>query len=140
MGFLIMPMKQSQSQCSGCATVQPSWMAEAFMSIGHLEFFYDQAPESMTSTAMALFWTAISLGNYVSTLLVSLVHKFTAGPNGSNWLPDNNLNKGKLEYFYWLITLLQFINLIYYLFCAKLYTYKKIQVHDKGIAVQKKPS
>lgn len=107
-------------------------MAEAFMSIGHLEFFYDQAPESMTSTAMALFWTAISLGNYVSTLLVSLVHKFTAGPNGSNWLPDNNLNKGKLEYFYWLITLLQFINLIYYLFCAKLYTYKKIQVHDKG--------
>lgn len=107
-------------------------MAEAFMSIGHMEFFYDQAPESMTSTAMALFWTSISLGNYISTLLVSLVHKFSAGPNGSNWLPDTNLNKGKLEYFYWLITLLQFVNLIYYLVCAKLYTYKQVQVHDKG--------
>lgn len=107
-------------------------IAEAFMSIGHLEFFYDQAPESMTSTAMALFWTSISLGNYCSTLLVALVHKFTAGPNGSNWLPDNNLNKGKLDYFYWLITLLQFINLIYYLICAKMYTYKQIQVYDKG--------
>ncbi|ESW25443.1 hypothetical protein PHAVU_003G036200 [Phaseolus vulgaris] len=106
-------------------------MAEAFMSIGHLEFFYDQAPESMRSTAMALFWTAISVGNYVSTLLVTLIHKFSAGPNGSNWLPDN-LNKGKLEYFYWVITLLQFFNLIYYLVCAKLYTYKPIQVHDKG--------
>ncbi|CAJ2648391.1 unnamed protein product [Trifolium pratense] len=107
-------------------------MAEAFMSIGHLEFFYDQAPESMTSTAMAFFWTAISIGNYVSTLLVTLVHKFSAGPNGENWLPDNNLNKGKLEYFYWLITILQVINFIYYLFCAKLYTYKQIQVHHKG--------
>ncbi|KAH0991137.1 hypothetical protein GBA52_002620 [Prunus armeniaca] len=109
-------------------------MAEAFMSIGHLEFFYDQAPESMRSTAAALFWTAISAGNYVSTLLVSLVHKFSAGPNGSNWLPDNNLNKGKLEYFYWVLTLLQVINLIYYIFCAKMYTFKPIQVIKKEAA------
>ncbi|MCE3049342.1 hypothetical protein HAX54_044661 [Datura stramonium] len=103
-------------------------VAEAFMSIGHLEFFYDQAPESMRSTATALFWTAISAGNYLSTLLVSLVHKFTTGPGGTNWLPDNNLNKGKLEYFYWLITILQVVNLIYYLFCARFYTFKPIHM------------
>lgn len=102
------------------------------MSIGHLEFFYDQSPESMRSTATALFWTAISVGNYVSTLLVTLVHKFSAKPDGSNWLPDNDLNRGKLEYFYWLITLLQVVNLVYYIFCAKFYTFKPIQVHDKG--------
>lgn len=106
-------------------------IAEAFMSVGHLEFFYDQAPESLRSTAMALFWTSISLGNYMSTLLVTLVHKFSGGPDGSNWLPDNNLNKGRLEYFYWLITLLQAVNLVYYLVCAKLYTYKPIQVHTE---------
>ncbi|XP_061989947.1 LOW QUALITY PROTEIN: protein NRT1/ PTR FAMILY 3.1 [Rosa rugosa] len=106
-------------------------IAEAFMSIGHLEFFYSQAPESMRSTAAALFWTAISAGNYLSTLLVSLVHKFSAGTNGSNWLPDDNLNRGKLENFYWLITLLQVANLIYYLWCAKIYTYKPIQVKGK---------
>lgn len=98
-------------------------IAEAFMSIGHLEFFYDQAPESMRSTATALFWTSISAGNYLSTFLVSLVHKFT------NWLPDNNLNEGRLEYFYWLITILQVVNLIYYVFCARLYTFKPIQMH-----------
>ncbi|KAK7849524.1 protein NRT1/ PTR FAMILY 3.1 isoform X1 [Quercus suber] len=106
-------------------------IAEAFMSIGHLEFFYDQAPESMRSTAMALFWLAISFGNYVSSLLVSIVHKFSAGPNGSNWLRNDNLSKGKLEYFYWLLTLLQVVNLIYYLYCAKIYTYKPVQVHGK---------
>lgn len=97
-------------------------MAEAFMSIGHLEFLYNQAPESMRSTATALFWTAISIGNYTSTLLVTMVHRF------SDWLPDDNLNRGKLEYFYWLITFLQVLNLIYYVFCAKFYTFKPIQV------------
>lgn len=107
-------------------------MAEAFMSIGHLEFFYDQAPESMKSTAMALFWTAISLGNYVSSLLVTVIHKVTAGKDGTtNWLPDDNLNKGRLEYFYWLITLLQAINFVYYVFCARYYTCKPAQVHEK---------
>lgn len=105
-------------------------IAEAFMSIGHLEFFYDQSPESMRSTATALFWMSISAGNYTSTFLVYLVHKYTAGPGGSNWLPDRNLNKGKLEYFYWLITLLQVVNLVYYLFCAKFYTFKPVQVHN----------
>ncbi|KAL8218607.1 hypothetical protein R6Q57_021980 [Mikania cordata] len=103
-------------------------VAEAFMAIGHLEFLYDQAPESMRSTAAALFWMAISAGNYMSTLLVTMVHKFSQGPDGSNWLPDDNLNKGKLEYFYWMITLLQVLNLVYYLFCAKFYTYKPIEV------------
>ncbi|XP_050241158.1 protein NRT1/ PTR FAMILY 3.1 [Quercus robur] len=106
-------------------------LAEAFMSIGHLEFFYDQAPESMRSTAMALFWLAISFGNYFSSLLVFVVHKFSAGPNGSNWLRNDNLSKGKLEYFYWLLTLLQVVNLIYYLYCAKIYTFKPVQVHGK---------
>ncbi|XP_051122219.1 protein NRT1/ PTR FAMILY 3.1-like [Andrographis paniculata] len=102
-------------------------VAEAFTSIGYLEFFYDQAPESMRSTGPALFWLSISAGSYVSTLLVSLVHKYSAGPDGSNWLPDNNLNRGKLEYLYWLITLLQLLNLIYYLFCTKFYTFKPIK-------------
>ncbi|XP_076899596.1 protein NRT1/ PTR FAMILY 3.1-like [Bidens hawaiensis] len=117
-------------------------MAEAFMSIGHLEFLYDQSPESMRSTATALFWTAIAAGNYGSTLLVTLVHNLSAGQDGSNWLPDDNLNKGKLEYFYWLITVLQVLNLIYYLFCAKIYTLKPIQVasNDKVDGVELEPN
>lgn len=102
-------------------------ISEAFMAVGHLEFFYDQAPESMRSTATALFWTANSAGNYASTLLVSLVHKFSARPDGSNWLPDDNLNMGKLENFYWLITCLQVVNFVYYLFCIKYYTFKSLQ-------------
>ncbi|KAG8481248.1 hypothetical protein CXB51_026049 [Gossypium anomalum] len=100
-------------------------IAEVFMSVGHLEFLYDQSPESMRSTAAALYWTAISMGNYIGTLLVSLVHKYT-GEN-SNWLPDRNLNRGKLEYYYWLVSGIQVLNLIYYIICAHLYTYKPLE-------------
>ncbi|KAK3442757.1 hypothetical protein EUGRSUZ_B03025 [Eucalyptus grandis] len=71
-------------------------------------------------------------GNYLSTLLVSVVHQVTTGDDRSNWLPDDNLNRGKLEYFYWLLTLLQTVNFVYYVCCAKFYTFKPVQVHGAG--------
>ncbi|KAJ9694299.1 hypothetical protein PVL29_010009 [Vitis rotundifolia] len=101
-------------------------VAEVFMSIGHLEFLYDQSPESMRSTAAALYWIAIAIGNYVGTLLVTLVHKYTG--HSRNWLPDRNLNRGRLEYYYWLVSCIQVVNLIYYVTCAWLYTYKSVEV------------
>lgn len=100
-------------------------IAEVFMSVGHLEFLYDQSPESMRSTAAALYWIAISMGNYIGTLLVSLVHKYTGQEN--NWLPDRNLNRGKLDNYYWLVTVIQVINLVYYVICAWFYTYKPLE-------------
>ncbi|XVF37846.1 hypothetical protein REPUB_Repub20aG0046100 [Reevesia pubescens] len=100
-------------------------VAEVFMSVGHLEFLYDQSPESMRSTAAALYWVTISLGNYIGTLLVSLVHKYT-GENG-NWLPNRNLNRGRLDYYYWLVSGIQVVNLVYYIICAWFYTYKPLE-------------
>ncbi|KAJ4978855.1 hypothetical protein NE237_009635 [Protea cynaroides] len=100
-------------------------LAEVFIAIGQLEFFYDQAPESMRSTATALYWIAISLGNYVSTLLVSLVHKYSGKDN--NWLPNRNLNRGRLDYYYWLVSCLQALNFIYYIVCTRYYSYKPLE-------------
>ncbi|XP_050234816.1 protein NRT1/ PTR FAMILY 3.1-like [Mercurialis annua] len=100
-------------------------IAEVFMSVGHLEFLYDQSPESMRSTAVALYWIAISIGNYLGTALVTLVHDYTGKDN--NWLPDRNLNRGKLDYYYWLITGIQVVNLVYYVICASLYTCKPLE-------------
>ncbi|CAN6198049.1 unnamed protein product [Urochloa humidicola] len=105
-------------------------VAEAFNSVGHLEFMYDQAPESMRSTATALFWLSISLGSYASTALVDAVHRWSAGPGGANWLPDN-INHGRLDYFYWVVTGLQVMNLLYYLVCAKRFTFKPVQLHKE---------
>ena len=43
-------------------------LAEVFMSVGNTEFLYDQPPESMRSTAAALYWIAVSMGDFVGTL------------------------------------------------------------------------
>ncbi|CDP06231.1 unnamed protein product [Coffea canephora] len=100
-------------------------IAEVFHSVGHLEFLYDQSPESMRSTMVALYSLAASFGNYIGTFVVSTVHKYTGIER--NWLPDRNLNRGRLENYYWLVTGIQVVNLIYYLICAWCYTYKPLE-------------
>ncbi|XP_076888138.1 protein NRT1/ PTR FAMILY 3.1-like [Bidens hawaiensis] len=107
-------------------------IAQGFYQVGKLEFLYDQSPESMKSTAMALYWTAIALGQYAGTLMVTLVHKYSAGKNGRNWLPDRNINKGRLEYYYMLVTGIQVVNTVYYFICAWFYTYKPIEEVTKS--------
>ncbi|XP_071691600.1 protein NRT1/ PTR FAMILY 3.1-like [Rutidosis leptorrhynchoides] len=101
-------------------------VAEAFSSVGHLEFLYDQAPESMRSTCMALNSITAAIGSYVGTFVVSMIHDHTGKEH--NWLPDRNLNKGKLDYYYWLMSGIQLVNLVYYVTCAYFYTCKPLEV------------
>lgn len=101
--------------------------AEVFTFIGQLEFFYDQAPDAMRSLCSALSLTTNALGNYLSTLLVTIVTKVTTSNGRLGWIPDN-LNRGHLDYFYWLLAILSSINFVVYLFIARWYTYKKIAV------------
>ncbi|KAJ1691388.1 hypothetical protein LUZ63_015543 [Rhynchospora breviuscula] len=98
--------------------------AEVFTFIGQLEFFYDQAPDAMRSMCSALSLTTVALGNYLSTLLVTIVTDITTKNGKLGWIPDN-LNRGHLDYFFWLLAILSFINFLVYLLIAKWYTYKK---------------
>ncbi|KAL2320609.1 hypothetical protein Fmac_029578 [Flemingia macrophylla] len=100
-------------------------VGEIFMSVGHLEFLFEQSPESMRSSATALYCITSAIGNYTGTLLVSLVHKYSGKER--NWLPDRNLNRGKLDYYYLLAGGIQVVNLIYYLICAWFYNYKSLE-------------
>ncbi|XP_062180575.1 protein NRT1/ PTR FAMILY 3.1-like [Phragmites australis] len=100
-------------------------VANAFMDVGRMEFLYDQAPESMRSTAAALYWLTISMGSYLGTLLVTIVHVKTQ--RSGQWLQDN-LNRGKLDNYYWLVVVLEVLNLIYYFVCVKYYTYKPLEM------------
>ncbi|KAJ0088080.1 hypothetical protein Patl1_31699 [Pistacia atlantica] len=98
--------------------------AEVFTFIGQLEFFYDQAPDAMRSLCSALSLTTVALGNYLSTLLVTVVTKVTTRHGKLGWIPDN-LNRGHLDHFYWLLAILSLINFLVYLWISKWYTYKK---------------
>ncbi|KAG1337755.1 protein NRT1/ PTR FAMILY 8.1 [Cocos nucifera] len=98
--------------------------AEVFTFIGQLEFFYDQAPDAMRSLLSAISLTTVALGNYLSTLLVTIVTHVTTKNGKLGWIPDN-LNRGHLDYFFWLLAVLSLVNFIVYLWIAKWYTYKK---------------
>ncbi|KAF7816072.1 protein NRT1/ PTR FAMILY 8.1-like [Senna tora] len=62
--------------------------AEVFTFIGQLEFFYEQAPDAMRSVCSALSLLTVALGQYVSSLLVTIVTKATTTHGGPGWLPD----------------------------------------------------
>ncbi|CAI9098400.1 OLC1v1035044C1 [Oldenlandia corymbosa var. corymbosa] len=98
--------------------------AEVFTFIGQLEFYYEQAPDAMRSLCSALSLTTAALGNYFSTFLVNVVTDLSTKNGGPGWIPDN-LNYGRLDYFFWLLAVLSLINLGFYLLVAKWYTYKK---------------
>ncbi|KAJ4970992.1 hypothetical protein NE237_004091 [Protea cynaroides] len=98
--------------------------SEVFTFIGQLEFFYDQAPDSMRSTCSALSLTTVALGSYLSALLVNIVTSITTKNGNPGWIP-NNLNYGHIDYFYLLLAILSVVNLGVYILVARWYTYKK---------------
>lgn len=101
-------------------------VSDTLSTVAHMEFLYDQSPESMRSSAAALFWVAGSLGNYLGTALVTVVQS----ASGGEWLQDN-INRGRLDYYYWLVTFLMALNLVYYIVCFHFYTLKSFEV-DAG--------
>ncbi|CAM8972707.1 unnamed protein product [Rhodiola kirilowii] len=98
-------------------------LGEAFMAVGQVEFYYKQFPENMRSIAGSLFFCGMAIGSYVSSFLVSVVHDATANAKSGNWLPED-LNKGRLDYFYFMIAGLGVVNMCYFLVCSKWYKYK----------------
>ncbi|KAF8006017.1 hypothetical protein BT93_K0336 [Corymbia citriodora subsp. variegata] len=98
-------------------------LAQAFVQISLLEFYYEQFPDNMRSIADSLYYCGMAGSSYLSSLLITIVHKNTKGVEGGNWLPED-LNEGRLDYFYYLITALEFLNLVYFLVFARRYKYK----------------
>lgn len=98
-------------------------VSETFAITAMLEFFYDQAPTSMKSIGTAIYTTSIGIGFFLSSSLITIVHKFTSRGGRTGWLVDN-LNRCHLDYYYWFLIALLTINLGIFLLLAHHYTYK----------------
>ncbi|TYG64824.1 hypothetical protein ES288_D06G138000v1 [Gossypium darwinii] len=103
--------------------------SEVFMYVGQLEFFNGQAPDGIKSFGSSLCMASISLGNYVSSLLVSMVMGTTARDDSPGWIPAD-LNQGHMDRFFFLIAALTALDFIIYVFCAK--WYKCINLYTNG--------
>ncbi|EEF42451.1 protein NRT1/ PTR FAMILY 7.3 [Ricinus communis] len=123
------------TRCEGSSSLSIFWQvpqyaligaSEVFMYVGQLEFFNAQTPDGLKSFGSALCMTSISLGNYVSSLLVTMVMKISTEDHMPGWIPGN-LNKGHLDRFYFLLAGLTTIDLVVYMACARWYKCIKLE-------------
>ncbi|KAG2663812.1 hypothetical protein I3760_16G050400 [Carya illinoinensis] len=78
--------------------------ADMFSLVGLLEFFYAESSAGMNT---AISWYSVSFGYFMSTVVVEVVNKVSGG-----WLASNNLNRDKLNYFYWLLSVMSMVNFV----------------------------
>ncbi|KAM0922353.1 hypothetical protein ACQ4PT_006278 [Festuca glaucescens] len=102
--------------------------AECFAVITQLEFFHGQAPDSMKSMLTALALLTVAVGNYLSSAMITLVAGVTRAWHSPGWIPDD-LTEGHLDYFYWCLTAISFVNFLVYIYFASKYKLKKIVMH-----------
>ncbi|KAL1539592.1 protein NRT1/ PTR FAMILY 7.1 [Salvia divinorum] len=103
--------------------------SEVFMYVGQLEFFNGQAPDGIKSFGSSLCMASISLGNFVSSLLVQMVMGITARNDMPGWIPED-LNEGHMDRFYFLIGVLTALDFVIYVWCAKWYKCIKVGEED----------
>ncbi|PKA48361.1 putative peptide/nitrate transporter [Apostasia shenzhenica] len=111
-------------------------VSEAFNLIGQVEFFYKQFPENMRSVAGAFLFCGLAISSYLSSFMVMIVHRLTGGEGRKSWL-DNDLNKGRLDLFYYLCAAVSFLNFVYFIFCARWYKYKILNGGLNEISMEK---
>ncbi|GLJ07500.1 hypothetical protein SUGI_0068390 [Cryptomeria japonica] len=102
-----------------------SALSEFLTRVGLVEFFYSQSPPEMRSMSVALNSFSVSLGYFMSSLLVSLTNWATRKNNAHSsggWLAHNDLNEDHLNWFYWLLCGISVVNFFCYVLCALSYT------------------
>ncbi|PON91761.1 Proton-dependent oligopeptide transporter [Trema orientale] len=107
-------------------------IAEVFCMVGLLEFLYEEAPDAMKSIGSAYAALAGGLGCFVASILNSIVKSVTGNPEKGkpSWL-SQNINTGRFDYLYWLLTALSIINFCIFLCFARTYKYRAEQVDRK---------
>ncbi|KAI3720480.1 hypothetical protein L6452_21398 [Arctium lappa] len=98
-------------------------LAEVFCIVGLLEFLYEESPDAMKSIGSAYAAVAGGLGCFAATILNSIINSLTGGGGRDSWL-SQNINTGRFDYFYWLLTGLSIINFCVFVYAAGRYNYR----------------
>ena len=102
----------------------------AFSMVGQTEFYNTQFPDQMRTLANAAFYCAQGISSYLATLVVNIVNARTRQHGGSaGWVADD-INAGRIDYFYYAMAVLTGANFVYFLVCSHFYQYKGEQAAD----------
>ncbi|KAF8097948.1 hypothetical protein N665_0278s0010 [Sinapis alba] len=92
-------------------------LTEAFSAVALMEFLTVKMPEHMRTVAGAIFFLSSSIASYICTLLINVIDSVTR-KEGRSWLGDKDLNKNRLENYFFIIGGVQVVNLLYFRFFA----------------------
>ncbi|KAM7488469.1 hypothetical protein LguiB_025953 [Lonicera macranthoides] len=98
-------------------------VADACSEVAKIEFFYDQAPESMKSLGTSYSMTSVGIGNFLSSFILSTVSHITKENGHKGWI-QNNLNESRLDYYFAFLAILSSANFVFFLVISKFYQYK----------------
>lgn len=98
-------------------------LAQGFTFIGENELFYKESPENMRSIAASLVLCGVAFSSYLSSFMTEIVQKATTKGTRGNWLAQD-LNRGNLDNFYYVVAALEILNFGYFLMCAKWFRHK----------------
>ncbi|OQU87541.1 hypothetical protein SORBI_3003G295500 [Sorghum bicolor] len=99
-------------------------IADMFTYVGLMEFFYSQAPAALKSMSSSFLWCSLSLGYFMSTIIVKAVNAATRRSTASGGWLAGSINRNHLDLFFWLLAVLSTLNLFNYLFWARWYKYR----------------
>ncbi|XP_057526614.1 protein NRT1/ PTR FAMILY 1.2-like [Amaranthus tricolor] len=97
-----------------------SGLAEAFNGIGQTEFFYSEMPKTMSSIATCMFGVGMAVASLIASLILNLVDDITKKGGKDSWV-SSNINKGHIDYYYFLLATISFLNILYYILCSWAY-------------------
>ncbi|MCI04056.1 peptide transporter PTR3-A-like [Trifolium medium] len=98
-------------------------IAEALLEGAKIEYFYDQAPESMKSIGTSYSLTTTGVGSFLSSSLLTTVAHITEKHSHKGWFL-NNLNACHLDYYYAFLAILNILNFIFFMIVSKNYVYR----------------
>ncbi|KAJ7942758.1 protein NRT1/ PTR FAMILY 8.3-like [Quillaja saponaria] len=97
--------------------------ADFFAYVGRLEFFYNESPDAMRTLCSAVPLLTTGLGNYLSSLILTIVTCLTTKGGKAGWIAKN-LNEGHLDYYFWFFSGLSFVNMLMFILFARKYRQK----------------
>ncbi|KAF8392151.1 hypothetical protein HHK36_022493 [Tetracentron sinense] len=110
-------------------------VADTFVEVAKIEFFYDQAPAGMKSLGTSYFTSSLGVGNFLCSFLLTTVSDITKKHGQKGWILDN-LNLSHLDYYYGFYAVLSLVNFFFFLIVAKFYVYN-VDVMDSEGELQK---
>jgi len=99
-------------------------VADGFALVGLQEYFYEQVPDGMRSLGIGLYLSVIGAGSFLSSLVITAADLASSRGGRAGWFAKD-LNRSRLDLFYWLLACIGAVNLAFYALVATKCSYKQ---------------